>query len=247
MNQEYNEENLKLSNFNGPFDLLLKLVKDKQMDIFSIDLVELANEYIKLIEILKDKEDMDTASEYLVMSATLLQLKARMILEIPSEKEEVEAEKKDILKKLAEYQQYKAVADQLKERFYERRKLHDKPVSDYDKFQPEIDETKLDGKSDAVKLIMQLRKMFERIRANHLRHTTIDTINLSPAERRLEVIEILKKNSNPTFEDIFTVPTINHFAITMLTILDMSRKQELIIKQDEQFDEITFEKGIINE
>ncbi|RTZ68699.1 MAG: segregation/condensation protein A [Tenericutes bacterium] len=247
MIENSHEQDLKLSNFNGPFDLLLKLVRDKQMDILSLDLVELANAYIKLIEILKDKEDMDTASEYLVMSATLLQLKAKIVLQNPNDDEEVKAEKEDILKKLVELHKYRTLAKELKSRSLERLKFHDKEVSDLNQFQFEFDETHLTGKSNPVQLIMQLRKMFERQRANELRHTTIETINLSPAERRIELIEILKKHAKPTFEQIFSVPTISHFVITMLTILDMSRKQELIIKQNAQFDEITFERGKINE
>lgn len=237
---------LNINNFNGPLDLLLELVKDKQMDVFDIDLAELATEYVKLIDKLKSS-DINLASEYLVMAATLIQLKARMLLEAPGEKEEVEAERKDILKQLVEYQQYKSVAKDLKNKEDLRNNFFIKETEDYSKYESPVDETKLDGQLDAVKLIMQMRKMFERINANQLRETTIEKFNLSPAERRLEIIELLKKTNEPTFEQIFNVPTINHFVVTMLTILDMSRKQELKLKQDEQFGHIVFEKGIINE
>lgn len=237
---------LNINNFNGPLDLLLELVKDKQMDVFDIDLAELATEYVKLIDKLKSS-DINLASEYLVMAATLIQLKARMLLETPGEKEEVEAEKKDILKQLVEYQQYKNVAKELRNKEDLRNNFFIKETEDYSKYESPVDETKLDGQLDAVKLIMQMRKMFERINANQLRETTIEKFNLSPAERRLEIIELLKETNVPTFEQIFNVPTINHFVVTMLTILDMSRKQELKLKQDEQFGHIVFEKGIINE
>lgn len=241
-----NEVELNINNFNGPLDLLLELVKEKQMDIFDIDLSELATEYVRLIDTLKNT-NIDLASEYLVMAATLIQLKARMLLESPDEKAELDAEKKDILKQLVEYQQFKKVAEDLRGKEAERRKYFVKDAEDYSKYESPVDETKLDGQLDAVKLIMQMRKMFERINANQLKETTIEKFNLSPAQRRLEIVELLKQKSEPTFEDIFSVPTMNHFVVTMLTILDMSRKQELILKQDEQFGYIKIEKGVINE
>lgn len=238
-----NEINIK--NYNGPLDLLLELVKDKQMDIFEIDLSELATEYLEIIERIK-VSDIDLASEYLVMAATLIQLKAKMLLETPGEKEEVEAEKKDILKQLVEYQQFKLVASKLRNNEEERGQYFSKQPEDYSQYEILEDETQLDGKSDAVKLIMQMRKMFERIRAGNLRETTIEKFNLSPAERRLEILELIKGVSEPTFEQLFSVPTLNHFVVTMLTVLDMARKQELKLVQDEQFGTIKFTKGVIS-
>ena len=237
---------LKINNFNGPLDLLLELVKGKQMDIFDINLAELATEYVKLIEKLKET-DINLASEYLVMAATLIQLKARILLETPEAKEEVNKESKDLIRQLVEHQQFKKVAEDLKNKEEKRDSIYIKETENYDNFQLEEDETKLDGSSNAVKLIMQMRKMFERINSNQLKETTIEKFNLSPAQRRVEIIKLLKGNSNPTFEEVFTVPSMNHFVVTMLTILDMSRKQELIIDQNEQFGNITLKKGVINE
>ena len=238
--------NIVIDNFNGPIDLLLELVKGKSMDLFDVDLSELATEYVRIISTLKES-NIDLASEYLVMAATLIQLKAKMLLDRPDEKIEVEKEKEDILKQLMQYQQFKKIADILREKEEKRKSFFIKSNEDFEPFETPQDETKLDGKSDAVKLIMQMRKMFERVNAQQMRQTTITKIDLSPAKRRLEIIEIMKNNKNPTFEELFTLPTLEHFAITMLTILDMSRKQELLIEQDNQFGEIRFKKGEIDE
>lgn len=237
---------LNIHNFHGPLDLLLELVKEHQMDIFDIDLAELATEYVRLIGTLKET-NIDLASDYLVMAATLIQLKARTLLETPDDKKEVEVEKQVILKQLIEYQQFKKVAEDLRKKEIIRKSIFIKPTEEYDNFTIPVDETKLDGSSDAIKLIIQMRKMFERINANKLRETTIEKFNLSPTQRRIEILELLKTNNNPTFEDIFYVPTINHFVVTMLTVLDMSRKQELLLKQDKQFGNIIIKKGVINE
>lgn len=240
------ELNLKLNNFDGPLDLLLSLVKDKHMDVLEIDLAELATEYLKMIEVLKD-QDIDLASEYLVMAATLLQLKAKMLLERPDQKEEVKKEKEDILRQLAEYQQFKKISSELRSKEELRKGIYIKTASDYTPYAYQVDESKLDGKSDAIKLIIALRKMFERVNASKLRETTIEKFNLSPADRRIELIKLFKTKQEVTFEDIFSVPSMNHFVVTMLTILDMSRRQELILTQDEQFGEIRIMKGQIDE
>jgi len=240
------ETNIHLDNFDGPLDLLLSLVKDKKMDIFSIDVSDLASAYLKVIEELKDT-DLDLASEYLVMATSLLQLKSKMLLETPGQEEEIEEERKNILSKLAEYQQFKRISEELREKEKERLGVFAKDVHDYAPYKPKIDPTQLDGNSDAVKLIQVMRKMFERIHAQKLRSTTIEKFNLSPAERRLELLELFKNDKEPSFEKIFDVPSINHFTVTMLTILDMARKQELLLEQDEQFGEIKIKIGVINE
>ncbi len=241
------QNNLSINNFNGPLDLLLELIKDKKVDIFDIDLSELATEYVKLIDSLKNT-NFDLAAEYLVMATSLIQLKAKLLLENPEEKQEIEKEKAEILRQLIEHQQFKKIAADLKLKEQERSNLYIKTPENYAPFELPHDESKLDGSSDAIKLIIQMRKMFERVHAKRLRETTIDNFNLSPAERRLEIIKIIKNSSlKSLFYEIFDVPTINHFVITMLTILDMSRKQELIIEQDKQFGDIIIKKGVINE
>ena len=240
------QNNLHINNYDGPFDLLLTLVKDKKMDIFSIDISELATAYLAIMSELKD-DDIDLASEYLVMAATLLQLKAKLLLEDPNEEKEVQEEKMDLLSQLAEYQQFKMVAEKLREREIKRRDIHIKETSDYFPYQKEQDETQLDGNSNAVKLIEVMRRMFERTNATKLKEVTIEKFDLSPAERREEIILLFKDKNERTFEDIFSVPTMNHFVLTMLTILDMARKQELILEQDEQYSTMRIRKGVMDE
>ena len=91
-NVDSSDINFSLNNFNGPLDLLLELIKKKNVDIFEVDLVEVATQYLKIIEDLQEK-DIDIASEYLVMASELLYIKARLILALPEEEEEVQEDK----------------------------------------------------------------------------------------------------------------------------------------------------------
>ncbi len=237
-----NEYQINLDNYNGPLDLLLELVKDKKMDLFSIDLAELATDYLRLINEMESK-DIDIASEYLVMAATLLQIKARMLLENPKEEAKNEVDKNLLVQRLAEYQQFKQFSEILREKELERKKLHIKTHEEYKDFEKPIDETKLDGSSDPIKLIMALRKMFERTNAAKFRSGTISSINVSPEERAEELRVLLDTKDELSFEEVFSVPTLKHFAVTLLAILDMARLQEITLKQDEQFATIRIIKG----
>ncbi len=233
---------ININNYNGPIELLIELIREKQMDIFDINLAELATAYVKLIEKLKF-DNIDLASEYLVMAATLIQLKAKLLLNKPEEKKEVEKETSDILARLIEHAKYKDVSNLLRTKEELRSKIFIKDASEYATFQKPIDETKLDGNSDAISLIIALRKMFERTNAIKLREATIEAFNISPAERRKEILAIFRDNPNAGFAQIFDVPTINHFAITLLTVLDMSAKGELILQQASQYGDVKISKG----
>lgn len=237
--------NFSLSCFNGPLDLLLELIRKKNVDIFDVDLVEVATQYLKIIEDLQAK-DIDVASEYLVMASELIYIKARLILADPEEVKEVEEDKMKILRLIAEYQEFQRISKDLKVQEAKRKEVFIKKPSNTDDFIKEIDDAALDGFGTTSKLIKTLRKMFERNYADKLRKIKLETFNLSPAERREQIREIIDKNNLTTipFELLFTVPSLNHFVITLIAILDMSRREELILEQDDQFEEIIIKKGV---
>lgn len=241
MNKAYE---LHIENFSGPLDVLLELVKEKKMDIFNINLFELASAYVELIKGMKNK-NIDLASEYLVMAATLIHLKAKLLLENPKEQESAVKEQKNLLKQLTEYHQFKQVAASLRTKETERQNIFIKEPEDYKQFQFTIDESQLDGKSDVLSIVINLRKMFERTNSVKLRQAQIATFNFSPAERREEIINLIKDKEKISFDAIFSVPTINHFVVTVLTVLDMARRNELLLEQSSQFGDIKITRGEI--
>lgn len=240
-----NNKDFSLGDFNGPLDLLLDLIKKKNIDIFEVNMVELATQYLQIIEDLQAK-DIDIASEYLVMASELLYIKARLILADPEVEEEVQEDKMKILRLIAEYQEFKNISQSLKEREKARKEIFIKKVSDLSSFIKEIDESALDGFGTTTKLITTLRKMFERNFADKLRKIKLETFNLSPSERREQIRQIIDKLNSDIipFELLFSVPSLNHFVITLISILDMSRREELVLEQNQQFDEIIIKKGV---
>ncbi|MGL4343382.1 MAG: segregation/condensation protein A [Metamycoplasmataceae bacterium] len=239
----YQDYTFSLNNFNGPLDLLLSLIKKKNISIFEVDLLELATQYLEIIEEMS-KKDIDIASEYLVMASELIYLKARLILANPEEKEEVEEDKNKLLQLLAEYEEFKKVSFILREQEKKRQDIFIKEANDLSQFIKEIDESVLEGNGNPIKLIIVLRKMFERTFADRLKKIKLESFSLSPSERKIEIRKLIDKNpNNITFELLFSVPSMNHFVITLIAILDMVRKEELVLQQNHQFDTINISKG----
>ncbi|VEU75520.1 segregation and condensation protein A [Mycoplasmopsis maculosa] len=240
--KENSKYDIKLENFDGPLDLLLALVKDKNVDIMDVDVNELATAYLNIIQNLQDHE-IDIASDYLVMAATLLAIKAGMMLYTPEEKPEIEENKKELLRRLYEYQQIKEISLILREHEESRKEIFIKRPSEIDEFLVDDDKSALDGTSNPLKLITILRKMFERTYAQSLRKTKLETFTLTPKDQIPHILNLFDNHEKVTFEMIFKQPSVNHFVITLLAILDLARRQIIIIHQDEQFGELSFEKG----
>lgn len=238
------EEKFKINidNFDGPLDLLLALVQDKHKDIMDVDVAQLASAYLEIIQNLQDNE-IDLAGEYLVMAATLLALKTKMMLYTPEEKPEIEEDKREILRRLYEYQQFKEISKTLREREAARGDIFIKTPSDIEPFLIDDDKTQLDGQSNPLKLITVLRKMFERTYAIQLRKTKLEHFRLTPQDQMPFIMDLFKNNDEVKFEQVFNQPTMNHFVITFLALLVLVKTQKIVLEQKEQFGTITFKKG----
>lgn len=107
---------LHLDKFEGPFEVLLYLIKAQEIDIFDIPIVKITEQYLRFLELMHE-EDLDVVGDFLVMAATLIQIKSKMILpaELDSEDEEIDEEdpRLELVEKLLEYRKYRDVAERL--------------------------------------------------------------------------------------------------------------------------------------
>ncbi len=111
---------LKLDEFEGPFEVLLYLIKEQEIDIFDIPIVQVTEQYLKFLDLLR-AEEIDVAGDFLILAATLIQIKSRMILPVEieqEEEEEIEEEdpRLELVVKLLEYRKYRDLATLLSER-----------------------------------------------------------------------------------------------------------------------------------
>ncbi len=119
---------IKLARFEGPLDLLLHLIKRDEIDIYDIPLAHITQQYLGYLELMRIL-DLEVAGEFLVMAATLMRIKAKMLLPLPGLGEEEDDEgdpREELVQRLIEYRQFKEAAGTLKGREEDRRLLHER-------------------------------------------------------------------------------------------------------------------------
>jgi segregation and condensation protein A len=118
---------IKLARFEGPLDLLLHLIKRDEIDIYDIPISHITQQYLAYIELMRSL-DLDVAGEFLVMAATLMRIKAKMLLPLPAvgEEEEEGDPREELVQRLIEYRQFKEAAVTLKSKEGERRLLFER-------------------------------------------------------------------------------------------------------------------------
>ena len=138
---------IKIDEFEGPLDLLLHLVKESNIDIYDINISEITSQYLEYINKM-EQLNIDIASEYLIMAATLMELKSKSLLPEYNEKEELEEEEElsrdNLIQKLIDYQKYKEVTKNLKELELERKNIYTKAPSKLN----ELLDTKIENTTD---------------------------------------------------------------------------------------------------
>ena len=118
---------VKLARFEGPLDLLLHLIKRDEIDIYDIPIAHITQQYLAYLELMRAL-DLDVAGEFLVMAATLMRIKAKMLLPLPQlgEEEDEGDPREELVQRLIEYRQFKEVAGTLKSKESERRMLYER-------------------------------------------------------------------------------------------------------------------------
>ena len=153
---------VKLQVFEGPLDLLLHLIDKNKVNIYDIPIVEITNQYMEYMKAM-DKADLDLVSDFLVMAATLLDIKSRMLLpaEVNEDGEE-EDPRQELVERLLEYKMYKYMAGELKDRQVDAERLFFKPETipeEVAKYRPPVD---LDELLSDVTLV-KLNRVFQAV------------------------------------------------------------------------------------
>lgn len=223
--------------FEGPLDLLLHLIKQVKQDdinIFDINIAELTEKYLEYIESMKSL-NLNVDSEYIVMAATLMEIKSRELL--PHDEEEDEEDpKEELINRLQEYQKYKEIRGTFKEYALERKEMFSKVPSMLDEFHD--DRVKINDDVTLEDLINAFLKFQEKKELDKPLNTVITSKEYSIDEIGHKIINKLKVKKNFKFEDLFEERNRSYVVATFLTILDLTRKGKLLLKQDHNLGEI---------
>ena len=234
---------LSINDFEGPLDLLLHLVKTAKMDIYEIDTKYIIDKYLEFIESVP-KDDLDDASEYLVMAAELIHLKSRLLLNLDSDSEDNDEfsinSEEDLKNKLIEYERYQNVTNVFKELEEKRNEFFTKLPENLNEF-VETKE-KLEGNMDVKLLKVALIELNKRMSYQKPINTRITRKEISVEERKEYIREFISKRKNVKFTDLFEEYSKDVVVATFLSILDMCKTQEITLRQDSNFGEIYIER-----
>ncbi len=236
--------NLRINDFEGPLDLLLHLVKSAKMDIYEIDTKYIIDKYLEFINTL-DKNDLDNASEYLVMAAELIHLKSRLLLNLETEDTDNESEysinsEEDLKNKLIEYERYQSITGVFKELEEKRGEFFTKVPENLKNFLDE--DNHLEGNLDPEILKDALLELQKRLNYQKPINTKITRKELSVEERKNYIREYITKRKSVLFTDLFEDYTKEMIVVTFLSILDMCKDKEIKLSQKDNFGEILIEK-----
>lgn len=230
----------KINEFEGPLDLLLHLIKESKMNIFDINIEEITEQYLKYIE-QQEKMNLEIASEYLVLASELIEIKSKLLL--PNEKiseEELEIDpREELIERLLEYEAYKKITKTLKEKEEIRKEIYTKAPSDIKNYVDETSQMKIETTLDD--LVEAFQRFLERQKESRPLSTKITQKEITVSSRRHEISLMLKKKKKISFFDLFPVVSKEYVVATFLAILEMAKNKELMITQNETFDDIVCE------
>ncbi|MBE6147491.1 MAG: segregation/condensation protein A [Firmicutes bacterium] len=231
---------VKIDAFEGPLDLLLHLIKESKVDIWDIKIVDITNQYLDYIQKM-EALNLNIASEYLVMASELVEMKSKLLLprqQESFEEDEVDA-RENLIERLLEYQKYKEMTKSFKELENLRQEFYTKAPESLKEYVDEDTVVSYDVTMDD--LMVAFQKFLDRKKASMPLNTTVTKKEITVEERRKSIRSILHKKGKVDFFELFDVITKEYIVVTFLAILEMAKKQELIIEQEHDFETITVE------
>lgn len=237
---------VKLEVFEGPLDLLLHLIEKNKVDIYDIPIAEITDQYLEYVQDM-EREDMNIVSEFLVMGATLIDIKCRMLLpkEVNEDGEE-EDPRAQLVQQLLEYKLYKYMSYELKDKMIETGNVYCREMvlpEEVKQYKQPVDHQQLLGDMTLQKLhhIFQniMKRQIDRtdpIRSNYgnIVRAEVDV------ERKTAYIEAyMQKNKQFSFRDLLEKQGSKlEIVVTFLVILEFMKTGRITIVQEELFDDI---------
>lgn len=240
------ELQVKLEKFEGPLDLLLHLLEKNKVEIYDIPIVEITNQYMDYIHEM-NRQDLNFMSEFMVMAATLLDIKSKMLL---PKKEEAEEEEEDpraqLVQQLLEYKLYKSISYQLKDRQEDAEKVMYKVPSipkEVAAYEPPVDTKSLLEGLTLQKLHTvyesMLKRQIDKIDPVRSKFGKIEKEEVSLEERTAVLEQYASNHKKFSFRGLFKrQPGRVQVIVTFLAVLELMKTGKIEIIQEHAFDDI---------
>ena len=227
---------VKLRNFEGPLDLLLFLIKKNEVDIYDIPISEITRQYLEYVEIIK-LLDLDGASEFILLAATLIRIKAKMLLPRPEleDEDEIVDPRFELVTRLLEYKRFKEVAHKLADFEERRRQIYNR--GSVEEFEPTEEPFDLGENVNLFTLIATFKQVLDRL-PKVTYHEVID-IKISMEEQIDYVLEQLAVAKSISFYDLMMqIGDRLRIVVTFIALLELVKRGEIKLRQSVPFGEI---------
>ena len=230
----------RLKDFDGPLDLLLTLIGKAQIDIRDIFVSEITDQYLEIIRNAPDL-NMDESSDFLVMAATLLEIKSRAMLPKPSPPEEEDPET-ELIRRLEEYRQFRETAENMKSFEEAAKHVFTKLPEEYPLPPPETELTGLTLEG-LIRAFIRIRNrkpsLDDNPESNHYAPRNIRRDGHTVQECMLDLMHAVKKKKRMRFEDAFSAAPTKEAVVTyFLAVLELLRLGQMHIRQKSVYGEI---------
>ena len=218
-----------LPNFEGPLDLLLHLIRKHELDVLDLPIAFITDKYVEYIGLMENL-NLDVASEYLVMAATLAHIKSKMLLPRPPEDQDDDGTegldpRAELIARLLEYQKYKRVADELGGRGLRGRDVFTRGAA-----RPKIEGERDLAPTNVFRLLDAFQKVAERNNVDL--SLQVDAERISIQARINQIIDVLTEARQCEFDDLFVdAKTTYDLVVTLLALLEMAKSRILSLYQ----------------
>ncbi|HQP10695.1 MAG TPA: segregation/condensation protein A [Candidatus Omnitrophota bacterium] len=229
---------LRLDIFEGPLDLLLFLIKKNDIDITDIPIAKITEQYMEYIEMMK-MLDLDMVGDFLVMAATLMQIKSKMLLPPdPTEAEQEEEDPRDdLVRRLQEYKKFKEIADELKEKELRQRDFFARVPDEETKSQLIEDAKEVFFEASLFDLINALSDALRKVPEEVIHKITVEEFTVE--QKIHDVLHCLLQETRISLRDLFRrARTKEEMVVTFLAILELVRLKEIKAVQKRLFEDI---------
>ena len=229
-----------LQDFEGPLDLLLYLIQRDELDIYNIPIAKITAQYLEYIELI-DVFDLDNAGEFIVMAATLMRIKARLLLPVtrPGEEDEDDLDPRDeLVRRLLEYKKYKEAAQDIATKEQERSHFFGRGGA-YP-FLGEAEEEPVDLSLSLFDLLGAVRSVLQEMRGSNTHRVYTEVYTVEGQEEH--ILQILAENSRLRFEELFQGMTVKmEVVVTFVAMLDLLKSGRVRANQSKVYGEIWLE------
>lgn len=236
---------VKLQVFEGPLDLLLHLIDKNKVDIYDIPIVEITEQYMEYIRQM-ETEDMNVMSEFLVMAATLLDIKCRMLLPKEVNEEGEEDPRAELVEKLLEYKMYKYMSYELKDRQMDAaRNLFKRPTlpKEIEEYRPPVDYEQLLGDMTLSRLHgifkEMMKKQVDRVDPIRSQYGKIEKDEVNMEEKEAYIEHYIREHKKLSFRELLEKQNSKmEMIVTFLVILELMKLGRIHIEQEDIFGDI---------